>query len=1234
MEGRDPGRYSLRRMIDPPRVTQLGLAAPACPRCSAPWPAASDGACPGCGYSPSPGATPAPATLPPRPAAPETLPPSGSFAAIDLVTPLTRSLGTLLRDPEFTARFTVERKLGEGGMGAVFIVTDIKLERRAALKLVLGDDAALIRRFQREGLLLSRVSHPNILKVLDVDVVAGVPILVMELLEGESLRSRIERVGALAPADAVTLVTGVLEGLNAAHQQGIVHRDLKPENILMTSPEGLKILDFGLARDFSHDSEERRSLTAAGTLMGTPAYMAPEQCRGARVDARADLYAAGILLHELLTGRVPFESPNPMEVLRKHLQQPLPPIAAAHPGLAPLAPVLERALAKDPDARFPDAVAFLEAIDLVDMKQLPDGPPARRRSAGGPASGAHRVRPSQRTIGSSAATVVSAPPSASRRPLLVAAGAILILVVGLLSRWTTLVPPEAGPDPARGVGPLVTSRSDGGAMRDALEGARDGQAAWRLDLVGSYPDFLPTWAQGRDHCLLYLRTDVPARLFVSSTPKLPGARTGKVAPGMFTPPPELTLAMEAKAGLEINPLSREGTKGTTWRADGVARDDPDWVLRAASGPARIHVIQVPWEPEGKDSGSAARILRVWTGVPGSRQTLGYFRDIRLAGEDIETARLAFPADGAARVPDAAQVGPGAGACEPELPGAMTARLSDPAVAALASDALWALVSPRVAVAIQEATVDWFARTPAPSLEERPGGRALAILTTLRDPGLLGRMAEAARRIPVWPPALVRCMSDLAAHDDATARVLEELGALPDTQSPTFSACEALLSSGREDVRERLGRLQEVVDRKDFLGFLAEKLALLPIPATLAPIPMNDFFEGVPGRHFSMLQVWSKPAARLWVWTRPFPEGEPWPGRNGKVAGTTEGLPDEAIPRFVAGGDDPWRPAAGQSHRLLQMHRLIVPWSGAEPGERRVIKVTCEPDPDSRPLRVFLDERVPEADFSQYMRHSRGHVEQILQGTDPTRLSYECSEAYHHTTPRCDPYLELQHSLEMKALVYADTAWKADVLKLLRSRPDRGSVTALLGHLKSYIDARSPVPPVLPGRNRFNEWFIEDFDNFAPGLLQIDQEDLAIVAHELLVVASGLFDLELQRATSGEEDPVTIKLAKDNYTLRSAKRTTLMGSLLSASWAVRDILQGRVRDVASDYYQEEERNYKNLVGFALANLLAADRSDLGVMLWEVHHRMKAPARPRFRTFLRENHPSASEALERWIRVMGD
>jgi len=270
-------------------------------------------------------------------------------------------------------------------MGVVYRGERVKLKRPVAIKFLsegyaASDDA--MRRFEVEARAMGRLSHPNCVTVTDFGLDHGAPYLVMDFITGRNLRQVLVAEGRLQPTRALAIIRQVLAGLAHAHAHSIIHRDLKPENILITAVEGhgeqVRIVDFGLAK-----LRDEGSVTT-GVAVGTPGYMSPEQTVGEKVDERADVYAMGIILFELLVGQKPFQSPIIFEVLRMHREVQPPALDTVAPGLgfsAKLNAAVQRALAKQRDQRFVSASAFLAALEEVPEAQaqpelqleLPDG---------------------------------------------------------------------------------------------------------------------------------------------------------------------------------------------------------------------------------------------------------------------------------------------------------------------------------------------------------------------------------------------------------------------------------------------------------------------------------------------------------------------------------------------------------------------------------------------------------------------------------------------------------------------------------------------------------------------------------------------------------------------------------------------------------------------------------------------------------------------------------------------
>ena len=279
---------------------------------------------------------------------------------------------SLLGEPTLDARYLLERRLGQGGMGVVFQARHIFLKTRHAIKVILpdlvGNDPMLTTRFRQEALAAAAIRHQNIIAVTDFGVVRGnMPFLVMEFIEGRSLQDILATEGAMSPLRAWEFISAIAAGVGAAHRQNIVHRDLKPLNIMVQDnvsvAEGLKILDFGLAKIKS--GELLGSFVQAQTsgLMGSPFYMAPEQWSDEEPDARADIYSIGVILYQMLSGEVPFKGSSIPSIMKKHLT--LPPPSFQSMGVSvppPIESVVRHALEKEVSERIESIPAFLRDL--------------------------------------------------------------------------------------------------------------------------------------------------------------------------------------------------------------------------------------------------------------------------------------------------------------------------------------------------------------------------------------------------------------------------------------------------------------------------------------------------------------------------------------------------------------------------------------------------------------------------------------------------------------------------------------------------------------------------------------------------------------------------------------------------------------------------------------------------------------------------------------------------------
>ncbi len=260
--------------------------------------------------------------------------------------------------------FLIERLLGRGGMGSVYLAREPSLDRLVAIKLLPPDRAQssdLRERFRREARTAAQLSHPNIVPLLTFGEDHGLMYFVMAFVEGESLSARVRREGRLQTPEAVRVLAELAEALGYAHGRGVVHRDVKPENILLELPGAVvRLTDFGVAKGIAGSS----ALTTEGTVVGTPQYMSPEQASGrAQVDARSDIYSMGALAFTLFSGRPPFEGRTASEILRQHLSQEVPRLRDRVPEIpAALDDAVRRCLAKEPGARWSSALEFSKAM--------------------------------------------------------------------------------------------------------------------------------------------------------------------------------------------------------------------------------------------------------------------------------------------------------------------------------------------------------------------------------------------------------------------------------------------------------------------------------------------------------------------------------------------------------------------------------------------------------------------------------------------------------------------------------------------------------------------------------------------------------------------------------------------------------------------------------------------------------------------------------------------------------
>lgn len=268
-------------------------------------------------------------------------------------------IGTLLLN-----RYKILEKIGEGGMGTVYKGKCIILDTFVAIKIIksdLNNSQKFIDRFNREANLIASLSHPNIVKFYAVGSKGNINFLVMEYIDGKSLRKIINDNGRLNPEMALSIALQTARALEAAHNHNIIHRDVKPDNILITKNNKVKLMDFGLAK-----GTDSVNMTSANLIIGSAHYFSPEQANGHPVDCRTDLYALGIVMYEMVTGRVPFYGENTMSIILKHVNYPVnPPVDIVKNLPKYLNRVILKCLEKRPVDRFQDAAELCEALNIV-----------------------------------------------------------------------------------------------------------------------------------------------------------------------------------------------------------------------------------------------------------------------------------------------------------------------------------------------------------------------------------------------------------------------------------------------------------------------------------------------------------------------------------------------------------------------------------------------------------------------------------------------------------------------------------------------------------------------------------------------------------------------------------------------------------------------------------------------------------------------------------------------------
>lgn len=395
-------------------------------------------------------------------------------------TPLAR--GNLIG--EIIGNYKIHKRLGAGAMGTVYQAQHLSIGKEVAIKILRDDCAqqeAILERFYQEARALAKLNHENIIQILDFGCTQdGLAYLVTELLVGQSLEACLRKESPLGPKRAVSIIGQICRGLEAAHQLKIVHRDLKPDNIFLVrfadNPEFVKILDFGIAKQL--DSNTTAGLTKA--FVGTPAFMPPEQ--GSDIDARSDIYSLGIMLYQMLTGTVPFEGANMVDVLYKHLIEAPRPPRELNPNIpASLEAIVLRCLEKQKEQRFPSAQALGQALREAEVYSGPSIPLPKT-----PESDEPPPKPFQTTLNGGTGEIQSVPEPPKRQSLLIGAVGAAALLLGFGVVWAlsgdapspTAPPkveaasqPQSTPQPKEQPAPTPTPEEKPASAPACVEGA-------------------------------------------------------------------------------------------------------------------------------------------------------------------------------------------------------------------------------------------------------------------------------------------------------------------------------------------------------------------------------------------------------------------------------------------------------------------------------------------------------------------------------------------------------------------------------------------------------------------------------------------------------------------------------------------------------------------------------------------------------------------------------------------
>lgn len=451
----------------------------------------------------------------------------------------------------FGGQYRIESLLGRGGMGSVYRGVQLSVNREVAIKLITGgssnNQAELVKRFHREAKATAQLSHPNTVRLFDFGVTETQELyMVMELLEGRDLEAQLQASGALPLPVALHITRQILSALSEAHELGIVHRDLKPGNVFLSRVRGgdviAKVMDFGVAG--LEQARDTQKLTTTGAVIGTPAYMSPEQAQGKPADARSDLYSVGVMLYEMLAGRPPFQAESVVSLLLMQVTEPVPPLALAtdqSPRLNAMQTFLDRLLFKTPQGRPSSAAEALAEVDVLLAGAHGSQPPgvyhqgiaAAQLSATVQAQTPFTWAASRSQIGTLATRV------RDKRVAVIAGGTVAVLAVG--GYWafkpskaapSVMKPAVAMTEPAKAAPHTVTIASTPSGARVVLEGAHLGATPYILNFRRD--TVVTVTLQGYETQTLTVTPNSDPNIVVSLTPQSTASRRARSAASVAT----------------------------------------------------------------------------------------------------------------------------------------------------------------------------------------------------------------------------------------------------------------------------------------------------------------------------------------------------------------------------------------------------------------------------------------------------------------------------------------------------------------------------------------------------------------------------------------------------------------------------------------------------------------------------------------------------------------------------